>query len=342
MDKILIVDDSFADRTLLREMLQSSNGNFDIRDAESGWIAFEMITSALPDLILLDINMKEMDGFAFLEELNQRRKLFLPVLLVSSFTGEDDRLKGVELGATDFINKPLVPEEVVARVAAQLKIKKMHEDSQWIAEKTNEAIKTLYKELEKKNEELTRLDQLKSDFVSTVSHELRTPLAIIRQGISLMHRKVLGDVNDQQLEILTDVLDGSDRLINIINDILYHVIWAEKKIKRGELWVAVTMINNHMSNQLLKLIEANNQKTSELMYDGRYLETRTEQNILEKMGHCFTKYDSDDASNSLQHILELTRMLSSKLLVLYGDGSSFRFQKIQEMKNIINSIKPEK
>ena len=56
----------------------------------------------------------------------------------------------------------------------------------WGLKKTNEAIRLLYKELEEKNKELKKLDQLKSEFVSTVSHELRTPLAITKEGVNLI------------------------------------------------------------------------------------------------------------------------------------------------------------
>ena len=59
-------------------------------------------------------------------------------------------------------------------------------DREWGLKKTNESIRILYKDLEEKNAELKKLDQLKSDFVSTVSHELRTPLSITIEGINLI------------------------------------------------------------------------------------------------------------------------------------------------------------
>ena len=90
----------------------------------------------------------------------------------------------------------------------------------WGLKKTNEAIKLLYKELETKNVALEKLDQLKSDFISTVSHELRTPLAIIKEGISLVLERVLGSINDQQESILNNASDSVGRLTRIINDLL--------------------------------------------------------------------------------------------------------------------------
>jgi signal transduction histidine kinase len=219
IDKILIVDDSQADRELFREILLSSNVPYEITMADSGRMALAEVDKDAPDLILLDIKMADLDGFQTLRELNNKENP-VPVILISSFTGENDRLRGLELGATDFINKPIISEEVKARVAVQMRIKKILDDAQWVAQKTNKGIKLLYKDLEKKNDELKELDQLKSDFISMVSHELRTPLAIIRQGVSLLQRKIVGDVNEKQLELLGDVVENIDRLVKIINDLL--------------------------------------------------------------------------------------------------------------------------
>ncbi len=98
--------------------------------------------------------------------------------------------------------------------------KEQLEAQTWGLKKTNETIRLLYKELEDKNKELQKLDQLKSDFVSTVSHELRTPLAITKEGISLVLDEVPGKVNDKQKKILGMSRDNIDRLASIINDLL--------------------------------------------------------------------------------------------------------------------------
>ncbi len=220
MNKILIVDDNQPDRELLEQILSNAGAVYSIRQADSGRSALQIINEDPPDVILLDIQMSDINGFATLKELGKKKDFFIPVLLVSSFTGDNDRLKGIEMGASDFINKPIISEEVIARVAAHIKIKKMIDRAAWVAAETNEGIKVLYKELEKDAEKLKKLDVLKSNFVSTVSHELRTPLAIIRQGVSLIHRKILGQINDQQAQTLADVLENVDRLVRIINNIL--------------------------------------------------------------------------------------------------------------------------
>jgi len=81
-------------------------------------------------------------------------------------------------------------------------------------------IKKAQAELEKKNKELMKLDELKSEFISTVSHELRTPLSITKEGISLVVDEIPGKVNPKQKDILRTANSNIDRLARIINDLL--------------------------------------------------------------------------------------------------------------------------
>ena len=81
-------------------------------------------------------------------------------------------------------------------------------------------IKKYQLDLENKNKELEKLDQLKSDFVSIVSHELRTPLSITKEGISLVLDGIVGEINPKQNKILTTSKDNIDRLARIINSLL--------------------------------------------------------------------------------------------------------------------------
>jgi PAS domain S-box-containing protein/diguanylate cyclase (GGDEF)-like protein len=90
----------------------------------------------------------------------------------------------------------------------------------WGLGKANEGIKMLYKEIEAKNAQLQKVDQLKSDFVSSVSHELRTPLAIMKEGVSLVLDKVTGEINPKQEKSLQAVYTNINRLAQLINDLL--------------------------------------------------------------------------------------------------------------------------
>ncbi|MDP2652911.1 MAG: hybrid sensor histidine kinase/response regulator [Candidatus Omnitrophota bacterium] len=220
MQRILIVDDSPFDREFIKEILLGTNLKYELVEAESGMHALEIVRANAPDVILLDIQMANLNGFETLTELRKMEDRLIPTILVSSFTHENDRIRGIQLGAADFINKPIIPEELTARVASYLSLKKMYDDIQWVMQKTNDGIRLLYKELERKNKELQKIDQMKDDFVATVSHELRTPLTIINEGLSLMLDRVLGDLPAQQEDVLRKSKKNVERLISLINDLL--------------------------------------------------------------------------------------------------------------------------
>lgn len=92
--------------------------------------------------------------------------------------------------------------------------------------------------LERTNRELMKLDELKSDFISTVSHELRTPLSIIKEGISLVLDRILGDVNEKQAKILNISKRNIDKLAHIIDDLL-----DISKMETGKVELKRNLIN---------------------------------------------------------------------------------------------------
>jgi len=103
------------------------------------------------------------------------------------------------------------------------------EAESWGLVKTNEAIKVLYRELDKKNKQLQTLDQLKTNFINTASHELRTPLTVIRESISQILDGIHGRISSRQREFLSICLEDVDRLKRIVDDLL-----DISKIEAGE------------------------------------------------------------------------------------------------------------
>ncbi|MEW5758243.1 MAG: PAS domain S-box protein [Candidatus Omnitrophota bacterium] len=116
-----------------------------------------------------------------------------------------------------------------------------------LAKDISDLVKTR-QELEEKNRELQRIDQLKTDFVSVVSHELRTPLSITKEGISLVLDEIPGQINEQQKKMLTISKDNMDRLARIIDNML-----DISKIEAGRIELKKEKIN---LNDLIRKITA--------------------------------------------------------------------------------------
>ena len=123
---ILIVDDVPENLSVLGELLQPT---YRVRAANSGARALQIANSPPPpDLILLDVMMPGMDGYQVLRELRDNATTRdIPVIFVTAMDGTDDEEKGLDLGAVDYITKPIRPAIVLARVRAQLELKRAHD-----------------------------------------------------------------------------------------------------------------------------------------------------------------------------------------------------------------------
>ena len=115
--KILVVDDEILIRKVIREYLESEN--YKVLEAENGLDALRVLSSNKVNLIILDIMMPKMDGFACLEEIRKTKDI--PVIMLSAMKEETDKLNSFNLGVDDYVTKPFSPKELIARVKAHLK-----------------------------------------------------------------------------------------------------------------------------------------------------------------------------------------------------------------------------
>jgi two-component system KDP operon response regulator KdpE len=115
--RILVVDDE--ERMVRFIRLNLEHDGFRVITAYNGMQAVSKVRSDLPDLVLLDVMMPDMDGFEVLRIIRETNSL--PVIMLTAKGDEDDRVRGLELGADDYITKPFSPRELVSRVKAVLR-----------------------------------------------------------------------------------------------------------------------------------------------------------------------------------------------------------------------------
>lgn len=117
--KILVVEDEADFLELLRVYFKEEG--FAIATAKNGVDAIRKARSLLPDLILLDVMLPELDGFAVCEILRKdAATASIPVIMVTGLCGQLSRCAGIESGATDFVTKPTTPQEIVSKVKDML------------------------------------------------------------------------------------------------------------------------------------------------------------------------------------------------------------------------------
>jgi DNA-binding response OmpR family regulator len=172
---VMVVDDQPANLKLLEDLLR--NHGYRVRSFPRGRLAVAAAQQRPPDLILLDINMPEMNGYevcARLKELDGLREV--PVIFLSALNETSDKLKAFESGAVDYISKPFQFDEVRARVEAHTQLHNLQRSLRAYNERLEELVAIRTRELAGANARLQILDQAKSDFLHLISHELRTPL----------------------------------------------------------------------------------------------------------------------------------------------------------------------
>jgi signal transduction histidine kinase len=204
---ILVVDDEAQNRRVLQRYLASW---CEVIEADSGLKALELLGTAPVDMVLLDVNMPGQDGFQTCRLIKaQPRELFLPVVLVTGLAEQEDRNRGLEAGADDFLPKPVDRRELTLRVRAFLRLREQ--------ERTIRA----------QVQELHRLEALKDDMVSLLVHDLRNPLAGILSTVEL----ALEGMGEGQLrDDLRRALQSAESLRGTLDETLHVRLLEENAI----------------------------------------------------------------------------------------------------------------
>ncbi len=115
--RILVVEDEDTIREVIRRYLEREG--YEVREAADGYTALDMFTSAEPDLIVMDLMLPGIDGLTLTRQLRQRSRV--PVIMLTARGDTRDRIRGLDLGADDYLPKPFSPRELVSRIQAVLR-----------------------------------------------------------------------------------------------------------------------------------------------------------------------------------------------------------------------------
>ena len=234
-NSILIIDDEKANLLVLNNILGS---DYTLFMARAGLEAIEMANHNKPDLILLDIVMPGINGYEVLSilkgsEITQE----IPVIFISGLSSNEDEMKGLALGAADYISKPFSSAIIKLRVQNQLKIK---DQMQQIIEK----------ELAEKT------SRLKNEFLSRMSHEMRTPINAITGMINMIQNTT---DPEKRNNYLLKAGSASRGLMMLIDNILDVANYKKEKLYPANLeFDFSTMVQNTL-NEVHIFCEQKNQ-----------------------------------------------------------------------------------
>lgn len=197
---ILVVDDTVENLRLLSGLL--GEHGFRVRPVPSGRLALEAARSDRPDLILLDINMPEMDGYEVCRQLKENGELAdVPVIFLTALSETADKVKAFTVGGVDYITKPFQFEEVLARV------------------KTHVALRRARQALEENYERLWALEQLRDDLVHMIVHDFRSPLAVLCANLSFVADEA-ASFSEQTARDVGTAVAAANTIRRMANDLL--------------------------------------------------------------------------------------------------------------------------
>jgi two-component system sensor histidine kinase/response regulator len=190
--RILIVDDERSMVAVTKAILEAEG--YEVSTAYNGKECLLIASQEMPDVILLDVMMPEMDGFETLRHLRKEtRTKEVPIVFLTAVARDPGSIdKGLALGANEYLTKPISRDELLVRVASVLRSDRARKE----------------------------LEQIKADFTSMVVHDLRNPLTAIKGSIEFLLTQKVGLLNDSQKEVLDISLQAMTKLLHLINDIL--------------------------------------------------------------------------------------------------------------------------
>lgn len=196
-----MVDDTPANLRLMADILK--DGGHKVRLARNGKLALEAARAVAPQLILLDINMPEMNGYEVCRRLKAEPELKdIPVIFLSALQETSDKVKAFRAGGVDFIAKPYQPEEVLARVQIHLELRRQRQ----LFQESFEALK--------------KLEHLRDNLTHMVVHDMRSPLTTIAGYLTLLEDYEASKLSANGLTFIREARQSIGRLVNTVNSML--------------------------------------------------------------------------------------------------------------------------
>jgi adenylate cyclase len=231
--KILVVDDTPRNVKLLADLLAVKG--YDVVTAESGREALNKLEAERLDLVLLDVVMPEMSGYEVCRSIRATPAMaMLPIVMVTALDPAEERIKGIEAGADDFLTKPINQAELLARVKSLLRIKELHDTVQKQSAQLAEWNQSLEGRVREQLEQLERLERLKRFFSPQLAEMIvnggtEDPLKTHRRELTVVYLDLRGFTAfaesaepEEVMEILHEYHAAMGRLILEYEGTLEH------------------------------------------------------------------------------------------------------------------------
>jgi two-component system sensor histidine kinase/response regulator len=213
---ILVVDDTPANLQMLADILKRRG--YRARPVASGRLALQAAKADPPDLILLDVNMPGMDGYEVCAELKKDQTLAaIPVIFISAYGETVDKMRAFSAGGLDYITKPFHVEEVEARIAIHLQLRRQQRELETMLAKQHE------------------LEGMRDSMVHMIVHDLRAPLTAVFNYLDLVREQEAGFISPESMQSLDLAMKASRWMVQMVN-----VLLDASKIESGQMLLRIT------------------------------------------------------------------------------------------------------
>ncbi|MCL1475923.1 response regulator [Argonema antarcticum A004/B2] len=224
MKKILVIEDEALIRSNILDLLESEN--FQTIGAENGGIGIRLAQEQIPDLIICDIMMPDMDGYSVLTELRQNPVTeMIPFIFLTAKADRDDLRLGMELGADDYITKPCTLTELVSAIAARFT-----KHNAFIQQYKKEREKS--QELQQKVLQLQEINETREDLLQRLSQELRDPVSTINLAIQMLKNSPSQQGQERYLKILQEECAREIAILNQFSNLQNFLTPENAKLLR--------------------------------------------------------------------------------------------------------------
>lgn len=247
---ILVVDDNTRNIQVIGQMLVSSG--YKVSFATGGAEALEILKAENEfDLVLLDILMPGMDGFEVCRKMKENEiSAGIPIIFLTAKSDKESVVKGLEMGANDYVIKPFNDDELLLRVKTQIDLLKQREKLEQVNQTLEQKVAEKTAEITKANQKLSLLEKAKSDFLTLISHELRTPLNIINGFTEILQNALQ---KTEHTEDINTLRDSTDRLVSLADTALLIT-----EIQLGKYLLDFNSVNlDEICNEVPKEIRIN-------------------------------------------------------------------------------------
>lgn len=219
LPRLLVVDD---DRNVIHLLAKVLREVGEVQFATSGKDALLRVAAVRPDLVLLDVHMPELDGFATCMALHARPDCSdLPVIFITSLSDPESETRALALGAVDFLHKPINPPVVRARVRTHLELQRKNEEVRQANRELEARVAERTTELREALARAQSADRAKSEFLTYMGHEFRTPLHAIRAYSGLgLKRSGEAPGQDKHRDYYTRIGQSGGRLQELVDRLL--------------------------------------------------------------------------------------------------------------------------